>query len=117
MISLETLGFTSPEPPGVLPIPADFQAIVGAGNAEGSIHTLHAAAARWLPQRLVLPVAMDPAVNTNVRRSDHAAFWEVGVPAAMATDTANFRNPNYHQPTDTPDTIDYEFARDSTSAL
>ena len=26
----------------------------------------------------------------------------------MLTDTAEFRNPNYHMPTDTPDTLDYE---------
>lgn len=26
----------------------------------------------------------------------------------MFTGTATFRNPNYHQPTDTPDTLDYE---------
>ena len=117
MISLEMIGFTSSEQSAFLPIPADFLAVVGDDKSEGFIHTFHAAAARWLPQRLVLPVAMDPEVNSNVRRSDHAAFWALGVPAAMATDTANFRNPNYHQPTDTPDTIDYEFARDSTSAL
>ena len=27
----------------------------------------------------------------------------------MLTDTANFRNPNYHKKTDTIDTIDFEF--------
>ena len=26
----------------------------------------------------------------------------------MVTDTAPFRNPNYHRPTDTPDTLDYD---------
>jgi hypothetical protein len=26
----------------------------------------------------------------------------------MITDTAVFRNPNYHEPSDTPDTLDYE---------
>ena len=25
----------------------------------------------------------------------------------MVTDTAFLRNPNYHEPTDTPDTLDY----------
>ncbi|MFJ8648803.1 M28 family peptidase [Streptomyces sp. NPDC093546] len=40
-------------------------------------------------------------------RSDHAAFWNVGIPALMLTSTANFRNSHYHQPTDTPDTLDY----------
>ena len=40
------------------------------------------------------------------RRSDHAVFWDQGVPALFLTDTANFRNPNYHKPSDTLDTVD-----------
>ena len=44
----------------------------------------------------------------NLRRSDHAPFWLAGIPAVMISDTANFRNPHYHQPTDTPETIDVE---------
>jgi hypothetical protein len=30
-----------------------------------------------------------------------------GQTALMVTDTAFLRNPNYHEPTDTPDTLDY----------
>ena len=30
-------------------------------------------------------------------------------PAVMLTDTANFRNPNYHRPTDTIDTLNLNF--------
>ena len=45
----------------------------------------------------------------DLSRSDHSPFWEVGIPSLMWTDTAEFRNPNYHAPTDTPDTLDYEF--------
>jgi Zn-dependent M28 family amino/carboxypeptidase len=48
-----------------------------------------------------------PAVR-NFARSDHAVFWAAGIPAVLVTDTANFRNPHYHRPTDTPDTLDYE---------
>lgn len=40
-------------------------------------------------------------------RSDHQPFWEAGLPAVMVTDTANFRNPHYHQPSDLPHTLDY----------
>jgi hypothetical protein len=40
--------------------------------------------------------------------SDHWSFWEEGYPAVMATDTAPFRNPHYHRPSDTPETLDYE---------
>jgi hypothetical protein len=44
------------------------------------------------------------------RRSDHAPFWDQGFRAIMLTDTTNFRNPNYHQPTDTLATLNLEFA-------
>ena len=40
--------------------------------------------------------------------SDHRCFWDAGFPALMITDTAFFRNPNYHTSDDTPDTLDYE---------
>lgn len=40
--------------------------------------------------------------------SDHWSFWQAGYPAVMVTDTAPFRNQNYHKRTDTPDTLDYE---------
>lgn len=117
MISLEMIGFTSGTATETVPMPGDFLAIVGDDKSEGLIHTFHSAAERWLPQRKLIPIAADPEVNTNVRRSDQAAFWAIGVPGAMATDTANFRNPNYHQPSDLPETIDYGFARDCTAAL
>jgi aminopeptidase YwaD len=45
----------------------------------------------------------------DTRRSDHAAFWAHGYPAVMLTDTANFRNPHYHRPTDTIETLDFTF--------
>lgn len=43
----------------------------------------------------------------NFSRSDHVPFWDAGVPAIQVTDTANFRNPHYHEPTDLPETLDY----------
>ena len=42
-----------------------------------------------------------------MRLSDHAAFWDAGYRALMVTDTAFYRNPRYHQPNDTADTLDY----------
>ncbi|MEM8605870.1 MAG: hypothetical protein AAGF92_02095 [Myxococcota bacterium] len=39
--------------------------------------------------------------------SDHRNYWAQAYPAAMITDTAFLRNPNYHHPTDTPETLDY----------
>lgn len=49
-----------------------------------------------------------PAAIPGVGWSDHWSFWQEGYPAIMVTDTAIFRNPNYHQPTDKPDTLDYD---------
>lgn len=40
-------------------------------------------------------------------RSDHAPFWNRGVPALMLTTTASFRNPRYHRDSDRPEEIDY----------
>jgi Zn-dependent M28 family amino/carboxypeptidase len=48
-----------------------------------------------------------PAAIPGVGWSDHWSFWQEGYPAIMVTDTAPFRNPNYHQPTDRPDTLDF----------
>jgi hypothetical protein len=41
--------------------------------------------------------------------SDHAPFWRAGLPALMWTDTSFLRNPHYHGPSDTPETLDYVF--------
>ena len=48
----------------------------------------------------------------DLRRSDHAAFWAYNWPAMMITDTANFRNPNYHcaAAPDQVSDIDFDFA-------
>ena len=49
-----------------------------------------------------------PAWITGVGWSDHWSFWQEGYPGIEITDTAPFRNPNYHRPTDKPDTLDYD---------
>lgn len=43
------------------------------------------------------------------RRSDHASFWDAGLPAVMVTDTAPFRNPHYHKASDRWETLDLRF--------
>lgn len=40
--------------------------------------------------------------------SDHRNYWYFGYDAVMINDTAKYRNPNYHEPTDTVDTLDLE---------
>jgi hypothetical protein len=47
------------------------------------------------------------SVIPGVDFSDHRNYWKFGYPAFMITDTAFYRNPNYHDPGDTADTLDY----------
>jgi Iap family predicted aminopeptidase len=49
-----------------------------------------------------------PGFIEGVAWSDHWAFWQVGYPAIMVTDTAPFRNPHYHTVEDTPDKLDFD---------
>ena len=57
-----------------------------------------------LPTRTLAAPALVPGVSL----SDHRNYWSQGMPAIMVTDTAFMRNPHYHEPTDRPDTLDYE---------
>ena len=44
----------------------------------------------------------------SIRLSDNSSFWDQGYPALMLTDTSFLRNPHYHMPTDTLETLDYD---------
>lgn len=119
MISLEMLGYTDHRPGsqrlperlvGLYPDVGNFIGIVG---NETSVKLLEAVM-KGMTQIKGLPVEGlavpgDGTVLAESRLSDHASFWDRGQPALMITDTSFFRNPHYHQPTDTPDTLDYPF--------
>ena len=49
-----------------------------------------------------------PAWIAGIGWSDHWSFWQEGYQAVMVTDTAPFRNANYHLQSDKPETLDYE---------
>lgn len=48
-----------------------------------------------------------PEVIQEIGWSDQWSFWQFGGKGLMVTDTALFRNPNYHRASDTPETLDY----------
>jgi aminopeptidase-like protein len=56
-----------------------------------------------IPVETLTTVSFVPGVDF----SDHRSFWEMGYPAVMITDTAFYRNPNYHTERDTIDTLDF----------
>ncbi|UWP81752.1 M20/M25/M40 family metallo-hydrolase [Dactylosporangium fulvum] len=58
----------------------------------------------------VFPFIVPVVARDLVMRSDHVPYWESGRRSLLVTDTADYRNPHYHRPTDTVDTLDLEFA-------
>ncbi len=60
---------------------------------------------------------MSEKLVPDIRRSDHAQFWDQGIPALMVTDTAFYRNPNYHSVGDLPRTLDYHSMAKVTHSL
>lgn len=48
-----------------------------------------------------------PAIVPGVDFSDHRSYWDVGFAAVMVTDTAFYRNRDYHTANDTPNRLDY----------
>jgi hypothetical protein len=66
-------------------------------------------------KRSMLEASSLPVYSINAPRSvpgidlsDHLNYWEEGFPAVMVTDTAFYRNPNYHSAADTAEKLDYE---------
>ena len=49
-----------------------------------------------------------PVAIPGIDFSDHRSYWAHGMPAIMVTDSAFYRNHNYHEPSDTYDTLDYQ---------
>jgi hypothetical protein len=48
-----------------------------------------------------------PGFIFGISLSDHRNYWKYNMKALMITDTALFRNHNYHSPDDKPETLDY----------
>ncbi len=113
---LEMVGFTGEHqrvPAAVklfkkIPSRGTFLAAVGDGN---SAHLLAAMerSATGLVELVTLKVPLKGFLVPDTRRSDNARFWDEDYPSLMITDTADLRNPHYHQASDTPETLDFAF--------
>lgn len=114
MYSLETMGAYY-DAPGTQRFPtplnlvyrdrADFITFVGMPSGRALVHRSLDSFRRHTRFPSIGGVAH--AFIPGIAWSDHAMFERHGVPAVMITDTALFRYPHYHRPTDTPDKIDY----------
>jgi Zn-dependent M28 family amino/carboxypeptidase len=119
MLSLEMLGYTDARagsqkyPLGLswlYPERGDFVGVVG-NRRSSALLRVFAGAMRQIAGLPVetLTVLGNGFLVPQVRLSDHAPFWDQGYPALLLTDTAFMRNPHYHGPTDTIETLDLDF--------
>ncbi len=87
----------------------DFLAVVADAEHSQLLNAFQQSKEPDLPPVLTLPIPFKGLLTPDVLRSDHAPFWYHGLGAVLVNDTANFRTPHYHQPTDKPKTIDRTF--------
>ncbi len=120
MISLEMVGFTGLKqdyPPYLnpkhYPNVGDFIGVIGNERSQGFLKKVYRSFKTSVPE-LPLEFLLVPGNGDGmeeVRLSDHSPFWDKGFPALMITDTAFLRNPNYHLPSDTINTLNFEFMK------
>ncbi|MEM6261704.1 MAG: M28 family peptidase [Bacteroidota bacterium] len=96
----------------------NFIANVGNTASQRLIDAFQTEAANYVPNLISygVPIPGNGQIAPDFRRSDHAPFWDVGIPALMLTSGADFRDPNYHGPNDTLGNVDIRFAREVAQA-
>jgi hypothetical protein len=119
MISLEMLGYTDSRsgsqriPEAIRHLYPDVGDFIGVCGTDDALDLLQGVVEglKSVPGLPVQALAVPERGMTmlEVRLSDHSSFWDSGYPALMITDTSFYRNPHYHQPTDTPETLNYPF--------
>jgi aminopeptidase YwaD len=119
MVSLEMIGYCDRRPKSqqlprhlvdLYPDTGDFIAVIGNQVSETLIDRFRTGMKRvpGLPVETLAVPDNGNALQAS-RLSDHSPFWDAGYAALMVTDTSFLRNPHYHLPSDTPETLDFEF--------
>jgi Zn-dependent M28 family amino/carboxypeptidase len=116
MISLEMVGyFNEAEGSQAFPVPGLHWIFPDRGNFIGVVgnvpsRELTLAVAEALKGGSGLPVEHLVALPfiPGIGLSDHGSFWKMGYRAVMVTDTAFYRNPNYHGEKDTIGTLRFD---------
>ncbi|MBE9068123.1 M28 family peptidase [Leptolyngbya cf. ectocarpi LEGE 11479] len=134
-IILEMLGYACHEPgcqtypPGLeqqnLPTQGDFIGVLGdtdhldlLATFATEIENESTAPTETTLQAVTLPVAIGALpFMPDLFRSDHVPFWLKGIGAVMVSDTADFRNPNYHQESDTVESLDEVFLEQTANYI
>ncbi|HUK56041.1 MAG TPA: M28 family peptidase [Nitrospiria bacterium] len=128
MFSLECVGYASHKPgsqqrlrelPIAIPDVGNFLGVVSNSEAAALKQRFEKVIHRYVPDLPVVGLVVPDAGQgfPDTRRSDHAPFWDAGYPAMMLTDTANFRNPWYHQAGDRLETLNLLYMVKVTKAV
>lgn len=115
MICLEMIGYFRDDPGSQhYPLPFMNLRFPRAGNYISLVGNLRSKGfteetARAFRSGTDLPVVTlnAPFLVVGIDFSDHWSFYRFGYRALMVTDTAFYRNPHYHAPSDLPETLDY----------
>ncbi|MCP5116165.1 MAG: M28 family peptidase [bacterium] len=111
---------TPPEFPVRVPDAGDFLGLIANGRSAKMASQVLALARGFFADFPVMSLHAYLGLEhvfPDLKRSDHSSFWQRKIPALMWTDTAEFRNHNYHRASDTPDTLDYGFLKRVTQLL
>ncbi|MBM4338229.1 MAG: M28 family peptidase [Deltaproteobacteria bacterium] len=115
MVSLEMIGYFRPDQTQNYPLPgmslfypktADFIGVVGNFHSSKYVSLFKKGIRKY--SAIDARSLTGPEFFGGINLSDNSSFWRHGFRAIMVTDTSFFRNPNYHQETDTIDTLDFE---------
>lgn len=115
MVSLEMIGFFSQEAIQTYPFPGMNFFYPKTGDYIGVVGNFHSSKyVSFFKKGIRKYSSIDsrsltaPEFFGGINLSDNYSFWHHGYRAVMITDTSFFRNRNYHQETDTIDTLNFE---------
>jgi Zn-dependent M28 family amino/carboxypeptidase len=115
MVSLEMIGYFSQEPVQTYPLPGMGLFYPRTGNFIGVAGNFHSYKYVSLFRKGIKRHSgirtrslTAPEFFGGINLSDNYSFWRHGYRAIMITDTSFFRNRNYHQETDTIETLDFK---------
>ena len=127
LINLDSVGFVNREPDSQdapmrvplvawMPTTGDFLSVLGTWSTSWIGAEFLAVQETYVPELRTFDAKRIAGFFSDARRSDHAWYWDAGIPAVFLTDTTEFRGAPYHLPTDVPEAIDREFLRQVTQA-
>ncbi|MBW2341923.1 MAG: hypothetical protein JRF50_16520 [Deltaproteobacteria bacterium] len=96
----------------------DFIGIVGNSSSREFTHSLlRAFESNSELAAVKLTVPFRGWLILSVRLSDRACFWDQGIKAVMITDSSFYRNPHYHQSSDTMEKLAQRYMAEPVESL